>query len=69
MKPKGGYQRSVNFSQDMVRRAAMAIRENWSNDVYRLVDAPELLGDDPPALRPSRSVVMSALPPRADIVG
>jgi hypothetical protein len=74
MKPKGGYQRSVNFSQDMVRRAAMAIRENWSNAVYRLatvalraairseVDAREFLGDDPPASRPSRAVVMSAFP-------
>jgi hypothetical protein len=32
----GGYHRPVNFDQDMTRRAAIAIGENWSNDTYRL---------------------------------
>jgi hypothetical protein len=28
--------RSISFDQDMVRRAAIAIGENWSNDTYKL---------------------------------
>jgi hypothetical protein len=28
--------RAINFDQDMIRRAATALREHWSNDVYKL---------------------------------
>jgi hypothetical protein len=28
--------RSISFDQDMVRRAAIAIGENWSNDTFKL---------------------------------
>ena len=35
-KIKNRYHAPVRFSQDMVRRAAMAMRENFSNDVYAL---------------------------------
>jgi hypothetical protein len=33
---KSGYFRPIKFDQDMIRRAAMAMRENWSGDTYKL---------------------------------
>ena len=32
----GSYHRPVHFDQAMVRRAAIAIGENWSNDTFKL---------------------------------
>jgi len=33
---RGGYHRSLQFNQDMIKRAATAMREHWSNDTLRL---------------------------------
>lgn len=33
---RGGYHRAIHFDQDMVKRAGDAMRQSWSNDVYRL---------------------------------
>ena len=33
---RGGYQPTVRFSQEMIRRAATAMREDFSTDVFRL---------------------------------
>jgi hypothetical protein len=33
---KSGYHRSINFSQDQIRRAGDAMRAHWCNDVYRM---------------------------------
>jgi hypothetical protein len=32
----GSYHRPVHFGQDVIRRAGQAMREAWSNDVYKL---------------------------------
>jgi hypothetical protein len=32
----GGYHRPVHFSQDMIRRAAIAMSQDWSNDTFKL---------------------------------
>jgi hypothetical protein len=69
----GRSSRLVHFNQDMVRRAAMAMRENFSNDVYALAriclmaairnknDLLDLLPPEPkPAPRRSTTIIAPA---------
>jgi hypothetical protein len=32
----GGYHRPISFDQQTIRRAAIAIGDNWSNDTFKL---------------------------------
>jgi hypothetical protein len=66
----GGYFPAVRFSGDMIRRAAVAMRESWCNDTFKMAaialqaairnqqDLLELLPPDPPAKSspPRRSI-------------
>jgi hypothetical protein len=75
---RGGYQ-PVRFTQEMIRRAATAMRENWSNDCFRLATitlqaAIRHEADLLELLRPNhaepgrRAAATSGLPRRADVV-
>lgn len=69
----GRCSRSIYFNQDMVRRGAMAMRENFSNDVYALAriclmaalrnenDLLELLPPEPKPPAPRRIAAPAAL--------
>jgi hypothetical protein len=63
----------IYWPQDVVRRAALALRECSSNDIFRLARvaleaAIRSESDLIEMLRPDASA-MSALPPRTDVVG
>jgi len=73
----GRYHRALGFDQDVVRRVAVALREHWCNDVYKLArvvleaafpneDALRaLLPADPPA-KPAAQQKLSPARPRSN---
>jgi hypothetical protein len=64
--------KAVFWPQDMLRRAAMALRECSSNDIFRLarvaLEAAIRTESDLIELLPPDAVAMSALPRRTDVV-